>query len=137
MYQKTSRYEKHKYSNEEKLALIENENKSDLINITLGDDSNIFELLQNLGINNLQFTILKFSIFCYFCFYFTFTVYRNILSTVVFMVRKSKGKSNLKANPTRIKTFSFFQPHYYSNSPDYQFLIFFLTTPTIPYPHLL
>ena len=28
MYRKTSRYEKRKYSNEEKLALVENENKA-------------------------------------------------------------------------------------------------------------
>ena len=39
MNRKISRNEKHKYSNEEKLALI---------NIAQVDDSNIFELLQNL-----------------------------------------------------------------------------------------
>ena len=53
MDRKIIRNEKHKYSNEEKLALIENETSSAPINIVLGDDSNIFELLQNLGINNL------------------------------------------------------------------------------------
>ena len=38
---------------------------------------------------------------CQFCFYFTFTLYTNVLNTVVFMVRKGKRKekSNLKANP--------------------------------------
>ena len=41
MNQKISRNEKHKYSNEEKLALFETENTSALINIALGDDSNI------------------------------------------------------------------------------------------------
>ena len=49
MNQKISRNEeKHKYSNEEKLALGKNENTSILINIAQEDDSNIFELLQNL-----------------------------------------------------------------------------------------
>ena len=48
MNRKISRNEKHKYSNEEKLALGEDENTSALINIAQEDDSNIFELLQNL-----------------------------------------------------------------------------------------
>ena len=39
---------KHKYSNGEKLALGEDENSSAPINIAQEDDSNIFELLQNL-----------------------------------------------------------------------------------------
>ena len=47
---KISRNEKHKYSNKGKLALVENENTSALINIAQKNDSNIFELLQNLGI---------------------------------------------------------------------------------------
>ena len=64
MNQKISRNEKHKYSNEEKLALSEDENTSILINIAQDDDSNIFELLQNLRINNLRFIILKCSTFC-------------------------------------------------------------------------
>ena len=67
MNQKISRNdEKHKYSNEEMLALGENKNTSALINIAQGDDSNIFKLLQNLWINNLQFIILKCSRFCLF-----------------------------------------------------------------------
>ena len=45
---KTSRNEKHKYINEEKLALGENENTRALINIAQQDDSNIYELLKNL-----------------------------------------------------------------------------------------
>ena len=40
--------EKYKYSKKETLALGENENTSALINIAQEDDSNIFELLQNL-----------------------------------------------------------------------------------------
>ena len=48
MNRKISRNEKHNYSNEEKLALGENEITSALINIAQEDDSNIFELLQNL-----------------------------------------------------------------------------------------
>ena len=66
MNKKISRNEKHKYSNEEKLALGENENTSALINTAQEADSNIFELLQNLRINNLQFIILKCSRFCLF-----------------------------------------------------------------------
>ena len=66
MNKKISRNEKHKYSNEEKLALGENENTSTLINTAQEADSNIFELLQNLQINNLQFIILKCSRFCLF-----------------------------------------------------------------------
>ena len=48
MNRKTSRNEKHKYSNEEKFALGTNEVTSALINIAQEDDSNIFESLQNL-----------------------------------------------------------------------------------------
>ena len=48
MNRKTSRNEKHKYSNEEKLSLGEDENTSALINIAQEEDSSIFELLQNL-----------------------------------------------------------------------------------------
>ena len=45
MNRKISRNKNHKYSNEEKLALVENENTSALINIAQEDDSNIFQLL--------------------------------------------------------------------------------------------
>ena len=48
MNRKIRRNEKYKYSNEEKLALDENENTSTLINIARENESNIFELLQNL-----------------------------------------------------------------------------------------
>ena len=48
MNRKISRNEKHKYSNEEKLALGEDENTSALMNFVHEDDSNIFKLLQNL-----------------------------------------------------------------------------------------
>ena len=41
------RNEKHKYSNEEKLALGEDKNKSALVNIVQENNSNISELLQN------------------------------------------------------------------------------------------
>ena len=47
MNRKIRRNEKHKYSNKEKLAIIENENTSALINIAQEDDSSIFKLLQN------------------------------------------------------------------------------------------
>ena len=48
MNQKISRNEKQKNSNEEKVVLAEEENTSALINIAQEDDSNIFELLENL-----------------------------------------------------------------------------------------
>ena len=48
MNRKIGRNRKHKYSNEEKLVLSENENTSSLINIARENDSNIFELVQNL-----------------------------------------------------------------------------------------
>ena len=48
MDRKISRNEKYKYSNEKKLVLDENENTSALINIAQENESNIFELLQNL-----------------------------------------------------------------------------------------
>ena len=89
MNRKVSRNEKRKHSNEEKLPLGEDENTNALINIAQEDDSNSFELLQNLLIHNLRFIILKRS---RFWFYFTFTVYKNDLNTVVFMVRKGKKK---------------------------------------------
>ena len=65
MNRKINRNEKHKYSNEEKLALGEDQNTSALINIAQEHDRNIIiELLQNLRINNLLFVILKCSRFC-------------------------------------------------------------------------
>ena len=48
MNQKIIRNEKHKYSNQEKLVLGEDKITTALINIAQEDDSNIFELLQNL-----------------------------------------------------------------------------------------
>ena len=64
MNRKISRNEKYNHLNKEKLALVENQNTATLINITQEDDNNVFELLQNLGISNLQFLILKYSRFC-------------------------------------------------------------------------
>ena len=48
MNRKISRSKKRKYSNEGKLVLGEDETTSALINMAQEDDSNIFELLQNL-----------------------------------------------------------------------------------------
>ena len=80
---KISRNEKHKYSNAEKLALVENENTNALINIAQEDDSNIFELLQNLRINNLLFIILKCSRFCLIV---TFVFTLLLLYTQMFLI---------------------------------------------------
>ena len=48
MNRKVSRNENLKYSIDEKLALSEDENTSAIINIAWEDDTNSFELLQNL-----------------------------------------------------------------------------------------
>ena len=64
MNRKIARNRKHKYSNEKKLALGEEENTTALMNIAQEDGSSIFELLQNLLLNNLWFIILKSSRFC-------------------------------------------------------------------------
>ena len=92
MNRKISRNEKHKYSNEEKLALGKNENASALINIAQEDDSSIFQLLQNLWINNFRFIILKYSRFYLFVTFFYFTVYTNVFNNVVSKFRKGKKK---------------------------------------------
>ena len=47
MNRKMSRIENQKYSNEEKMALGEDEKTSALITIAQENNSNIFELLQN------------------------------------------------------------------------------------------
>ena len=109
MNQKVSRNGKQKSSNEEKLVLGEYESTS----IAQEDDSNSFELLQNLWLNNLRFIILKCSRFCFY-----FTVYTNVLNIVVFMVRKGKKKQSKGQHPPP-RTISF--------------LYIFSTTPTIPH----
>ena len=53
MDQKINRNEKYKCLNEEKLSLAEIENINAPIKIAQEDDSNIFELLQNLRINSV------------------------------------------------------------------------------------
>ena len=79
MNRKISRNEKHKYSG----TLNENEDNSALIDIAQEDDSNIFELLQNLRINNLRFLILKCSRFCLFV---TFIFVLLLLYTQMFLI---------------------------------------------------
>ena len=63
MNRKSSRNQKSKYSNEDKLALGEDQNTSTVYNIAQEDDSNIFELLQSLRIQNIRFIILNCSRF--------------------------------------------------------------------------
>ena len=84
MNRKISRKEKDKYSNEEKLALGEDENTSPLINIDHEDDRNVAELLQNLWINNLQSITLKRSRFCLLV---TFVFTLILLYTQMFIIR--------------------------------------------------
>ena len=57
MNRKTSRKEKHKYFNKEKLALGEKESTSALMNIAQDDDNNILKLLKQILLNNFQFII--------------------------------------------------------------------------------
>ena len=63
MNRKSSRNQKSKYSNEDKLALGEGQNTSTVYNIAQEDDSNIFELLPSLRIQNIRFIILNCSRF--------------------------------------------------------------------------
>ena len=56
---KTSRNEKHKYFNKEKLVLGEKENTSALMNIPQEDDSNIFKLLKKLVTKQSSIYYLK------------------------------------------------------------------------------
>ena len=80
---KTSWNENHKYFNEEKLALGEKENRSTLMNIAQEDDSNIFKLLKNLWLNNLQLIILKCSRFYLFI---AFVFILLLLHTEIFLI---------------------------------------------------
>ena len=83
MNRKISRNKNHKYSNKEKLAFVENENTIALINIAKEDARNIFELLQNLGVKNLQFIILKCSRFCLIVTFFFILL---LLYTQMFLI---------------------------------------------------
>ena len=80
---RTSRNEKHKYFNEENLALGKKENTGTLMNISQENDRNIFEFLKNLWLNNLQFIILKCSRFCLFI---TFVFILFLLYTQIFLI---------------------------------------------------
>ena len=116
MNQKISSNKKHKYSNEEKLALVKDENTSALINIAQEDDSNICELLQNFLLVTFIFILL-------------------LLHTQMFLMLQiswleKEIKSNLKATPP----LWLLKLSVFSNPPDYYFLIFFPTTPTISHP---
>ena len=94
MNRKISRNEKHKYSNEEKLALVENENTSALTNIAQENDWNISELLQNFGINNLRFLILKCSRFI-----IRFVFILLLLYTQMFSLLEKERKKQFKSPP--------------------------------------
>ena len=109
MNRKVSRNERHKYSNEEKLALGEYENTSAIINITQDDDSNSSELLQNLCINNLWFYHLKMFYNC-FLFLFFFDFIHKCLYYCCFQWLDKGKKSTWKASPLppAIKILRFF-----------------------------
>ena len=129
MNRKISRNEKHKYSKEEKLALGEKENTSALINIAQENDSNIFKLLQKLWINNLWFIILKCSRFCLFVtFFILLLLHTQMFFILQFSRLEKERKKQFKSQPLCYsKIFSFFPTPYYSNFPDYWFLMFFPT----------
>ena len=111
MNRKISRNEKHKYSNEEKLALVENENTSALTNIAQENDCNISELLQNFGINNLRFLILKCSRFIIRFVFILLLLYTQMFSSLE-KERKKQFKSP-PLPPTRrlLKISVFSNPH--------------------------
>ena len=83
MNRKITRNEKHKYSNEEKMVLGEDENTSAKIYVAQEDGNNIFESLQNLRRNNLRFKILKCSRFCLLV---TFVFTLLLLYTQMFLI---------------------------------------------------
>ena len=127
MNRKISRNEKHKYSNEEKLALGENENTSALINIAQENDSNILKLLQKLWINNLWFIILKCSRFCLFVtFFILLLLHTQMFFTLQFSRLEKERKKQFKSQPLCYsKIFSFFQPPTILTSPTIGFWCFF------------
>ena len=79
MNRKISRNEKHSYSKKQKLALVENKNTSVTIDMGQEDNSIIFKLLQNLGINNLRFIILKCSRVCLIVIFVFILLFISIL----------------------------------------------------------
>ena len=83
------------------MALGEDENTSALINIAQDDDSNIFELLQNLPINNLQFIIFKcsrFSLLITFVF-ISLLLYTQIFLILQFSWLEKERKKQWKSQP--------------------------------------
>ena len=104
---KISRNEKDKYFNEEKLALGENENITAPMNIAQEDDSNIFELLQNLWLSNIQFIIWKCSRFCLFIIFVTFVFILLVLYTQMFVILyfsrlEKERKKQFKTQPSPV-----------------------------------
>ena len=116
MNRKISRNEKQKYSNEERLSFVEIENTSALINIAHEDGSNIFELLQNLGINSLQFIILKCSRLCLLLLILFYFYCINKCSVVSWLENRKEKAIYLKF---------------------YLKFLVFCNPPTIPIPQLL
>ena len=139
---KTCINEKHKYFKEQRLALGENKNTSDLMNIVQEDNRNISEFLKNLWLNNLQFIILKF---CRFCLFVTFVFILLLLYTQMFLILsfswlEKKRKKQFKSPPpppVTIKIFTFVQPCLLFQLPPSHPTIsfwYFSQTPTIPQP---
>ena len=81
-----------------KLALVENQNTAALINITQEDDSNIFELLQNFGISNPHFLILKCSRFCLLVTFVFIMLLLYTPNSFSFHGQKREDESHLKTN---------------------------------------
>ena len=107
---KISRNEKHKYSNKEKLAFGEDENTSALINIAQDDDSNIFELLQNLWINNLQFINFKCSRFSLLINFpiISLSLYTQMFLILQFSWLEKERKKQFKSQPPWLLKLSVF-----------------------------
>ena len=86
MKRKTSRNEKHKYFNEEKLALGENQNTSTLMNMAQEDDGNIFELLKKLVTKQSSIYHLKMFYILFLCFFVPFVFILLLLYTQMFLI---------------------------------------------------
>ena len=98
---------------------------------------------------NKQYSIYHLKMFqilfiCYFCFYFTFTVYTNVLNTVVFSFFQPPTLLFQPPPPSRLLVFVIFSNHPYSStSPVYwrpqsnrnsRFQSFYMPLPLFHFP---
>ena len=99
-----------KFQTKKKLAFGEDENTSALINIAQDDDSNIFELLQNLWINNLQFINFKCSRFSLLINFpiISLSLYTQMFLILQFSWLEKERKKQFKSQPPWLLKLSVF-----------------------------